>query len=397
MAEPRRKLRQPPLWVLILATSLSPFALQAQVPAMPGMAREFGTGFGTMQLSLVAYLLGMAVGQLFYGPLSDRFGRRLMLLAGMGVFLAGSVVCLAAWDVVPLAVGRACQALGGCSGVVLSRAIVRDLFDRERAAQTIAYITAGMILAPMIAPLVGGYLYQWFGWRSVFWLVLAFGAIAVWTCFALLHETHVQRTRTASFRQLWHGCGALLRQRRFRGYAFQVAFTTASFYSFLGSASAVAIDMFGRSATGYGWWFVLVSGCYMAGNFTSARIGARVGSDRMIAIGTAFSMAVAFLLLAVLLAGALDVAGFFLLTGAMSVGHGFSMPNGFAGTVSVDPRRAGTASGLAGALQMAIGAAAMAAVGHSLAASPLPVVLAMLAMSVLAWLAHLHGVGRRLG
>ena len=117
----------------------------------------------------------------------------------------------------------------------------------------------------------------------------------------------------------------------------------------------------------------------------------------MIAIGTAFSMAVAFLLLAVLLAGALDVAGFFLLTGAMSVGHGFSMPNGFAGTVSVDPRRAGTASGLAGALQMAIGAAAMATVGHTLAASPLPVVLAMLAMSVLAWLAHLHGVRRRLG
>ena len=384
--------RRPPLWVLILATALAPFAMQAQVPALPGMAREFGTDFGTMQLSLGAYLLGMAAGQLFYGPLSDRFGRRLMLLAGMAVFLAGTLVCLAAWDVLPLAAGRACQALGGCSGVVLSRAIVRDLFERERAAQMIAYITAGMILAPTVAPLVSGHLYQWFGWRSVFWLVLAFGAVAVWTCFALLHETHVERARQESFRQLWRGCGALLRQRRFCGYAFQVAFTTASFYSFLGSASLVAIDIFGRSAAGYGWWFVLISGCYMAGNIVSARIGARVGSDRMIAIGTAFSMAMAAVLLAVLLAGGLDVAGFFLLAGAMSVGHGFSMPNGFAGTVSVDPRRAGTASGLAGALQMTIGAAAMTAVGQTLTDSPLPVVLAMLAMAVLAWLAHLRGV-----
>ena len=386
--------RRPPVWVLILATSLGPFALQALVPAMPGLARDFGVSFGVAQMSLTSYLVGMTVGQLAYGPLSDRFGRRPVLLAGLAVFLAGSVCCLLAGDIAPLIAGRALQALGGCAGIVLARAIVRDLYDRERAAQMIAYVTAGMIVAPMIGPVVGGYLYEWFGWPSVFWFILAFGVLVTLACLALLHETHPARGRTETFGQIVRGCWMLLRIRRFRGYSFQVAFTAASFFSFLGGAAAVAVDLFGRSASEYGWWFVLISLSYMTGNFMSARIGRRVGSDRMIAIGTTFSLAAACAMLATLLAGGFTLALFFLLSGAMSVGNGFSMPNGFAGAVSVDPSRAGTASGLSGALQMGTGAVAITIIGHSLADSPLPVVLMMLAMSLFAWLAHFHGMRR---
>jgi MFS transporter, DHA1 family, multidrug resistance protein len=366
----RRIRRIPPLWVLIVATALASFALQVLVPAMPGLVHVFGVDYGTVQASLTVYLVGLTVGQLLYGPLSDRFGRRPVLLAGFGLFLLGTLACIFAWDIGALLLGRALQAFGGCAGIVLSRAIVRDIYERERAAQMIAYITAGMVIAPMAGPVVGGYLYEWYGWQAIFWFVLAFGVFV-----------------TAS-------CALLLRMRRFRGYALQVAFTTASFYSFLGGAPFVAQEIMGRSAAGYGWWFVLISGSYMAGNFTSGRIGARVGSDRMISIGTVLSLVGGIVLLIVTLAGMLDLPSFFLISGVISVGNGFSMPNGFAGAVSVDPARAGTASGLAGALQMGIGAILMTVVGHTLSDSAMPVVVMMLVGAFFAWLSHLHGMRR---
>ncbi len=386
--------RKPPLWVLILATALSSFALQVLVPAMPGLAHVFGVSYGTVQMSLTVYLVGLTVGQLIYGPLSDRYGRRPVLLVGMALFLLGTLACLFAWSIWALLVGRALQAFGGCAGIVLSRAIVRDLYDREKAAQMIAYITAGMVVAPMIGPVIGGYLYEWSGWQAVFWFVLAGGVLVTLACAISLHETHVERGATTTMRQLFEGFGILLRMRRFRGYSLQVAFTTASFYSFLGGASYVAVEIMGKTASDYGWWFILISGSYMTGNFISGKIGGRVGSDRMITIGTVIALVGGIFMLAVTLAGALDLAGFFLISGFMSIGNGFSMPNGFAGAVSVDPKRAGTASGLSGALQMGIGAVLMTVVGHTVDSSPLPVVAMMLVGATFAFLSHLHGMKR---
>tara|TARA_Y100001934_G_scaffold760_1_gene1001 strand:+ start:537 stop:1754 length:1218 start_codon:yes stop_codon:yes gene_type:complete len=391
-APPGNPLRRPPLWVLILITAISSFALQIVVPAMPGLALDFGTSFGIAQMSLSAFLVGMVLGQLVYGSLSDRYGRRPVLLAGLTLFLAGSFFCLFAWDITPLIVGRVLQAIGSSAGIVLSRAIIRDLYDRERSAQMLAYITAAMVIAPMVSPIIGGYLYEWFGWQAIFWFVIAFGVFVTGSCFLWLHETHFERGVTSSFADMLRGFGYLLRLRRFRGYAFQVAFTTASFYSFLGGASAVAINVYGTSASGYGWWFILISGGYMTGNFISGRIGRRVRSDRMITVGTVLSLLGCLVLLSVYLVGGLTSAVFFLICGLVSVGNGFSMPNGFAGAVSVDPSRAGAASGLSGALQMGIGATLMTVVGHTLSDTPLPVILMMLIGATLAWLAHLHGM-----
>jgi DHA1 family bicyclomycin/chloramphenicol resistance-like MFS transporter len=384
--------RKPPLAVLILITAISAFALQIIVPAMPGLAHEFNTSFGVAQMSLSAYLVGMTVGQLLYGPLSDRFGRRPVLLGGLAIFMAGSLCCVFAWDIEPLIFGRLLQAFGSSAGMVLSRAIVRDLYDRERAAQMLAYITAAMVLAPMISPIIGGHLYEWFGWHAVFWFVIGVGIAVTAASFIWLHETHFDRGVTATMGELWQGFGYLIRLRRFRGYAFQVAFTTAAFYSFLGGASPVAINVYGITAAGYGWWFILISGGYMTGNFISGRIGQRVGSDHMITVGTVLSMLGCLVLLGVYLAGGLNVAGFFLISGVVGIGNGFSMPNGFAGAVSVDPSRAGTASGLSGALQMGLGATLMTVVGYTFSDSPLPVIAMMLTGSVFAWLAHLHGM-----
>ncbi len=382
------------LWVLILMASLAPFAMQSLVPAMPGMARDFETSFAATQISLTSFILGMAVGQLIYGPLSDQFGRRPVLLAGLGVFFVSSIFCLFAWDILPLLIGRSVQAVGGCAGVVLSRAIIRDLYDRARAAQMIAYVTAAMVIVPMIGPIAGGYLYKWSGWQAIFVVMAGFGLVVTWACYRYLEETNRYAGRHTSLRQMLVSCRSLLRQRRFRGYGFQISFTTASFFSFLGGASAVAVDIYGADVSSYGWWFLMVSGSYMIGNFTSARIGDRVSLDRMITIGTVISMTVAAVMFVVTVFGLLTLPLFFLFSGMISIGNGFSMPNGFAGAVSVDPSLAGTASGLAGALQMGAGAILITFIGQTLDTSPLPVVGMMLTGSFLAWLSHLHGLRR---
>src|SRR5690606_20851902 len=167
--------RRPSLAILIAVTALGPMALNIFIPAMPGMTAVFGVDYGTIQLTLTLYLVGLAVAQLFMGPLSDRFGRRPVLLGGIGLFLAGSLAAALAPSIEALIVARIVQAVGGCAGIVLGRAIVRDTHSREASASMIGYITMVMVVAPMLAPLIGGYLDSWFGWRATFITVLAVG------------------------------------------------------------------------------------------------------------------------------------------------------------------------------------------------------------------------------
>ena len=389
MRQPPR--RRPSLLVLVMISSIGPLALQVLVPAMPGLASDFHTDFSVTQMSLSVYLIGIVAGQLVYGPLSDRFGRRPVLIAGLVVYVGGTLFCLVAWDIGALIIGRAFQALGGSAGIVLARAIIRDIHDREGSAQMLAYVTACMIVAPMIGAIAGGYLYEWYGWQSVMLLALAIGLLVTGVCIVVLSETNTRRTSRTSFRDMTRDCARLLGKRLFLGYALQVSFTTATFFTFLGGASAVAVDIYGRSPSEYALLFVLVPGGYMTGNVISGRIGRRVGIDRMITIGTAFSSTAALVMMVLFVSGWFSLIHFFVLAGVMSLGNGFSMPNGFAGIVSVEPGRAGTASGLSGAMQMGLGAMAMTIVGHTVADSPMPVIVIMLVLALLALIAHLHG------
>ena len=380
--------------VLVMIASIGPLALQVLVPAMPGLAHDFDTDFSVTQLSLTVYLIGIVAGQLAYGPLSDRFGRRPVLINGLAIYIGGTLFCLVAWNIEALIVGRGLQALGGSAGIVLARAIIRDMYDREGSAQMLAYVTAGMIVAPMVGAIAGGYLYEWYGWHAVMILALAIGILVAGVCFVSVGETNTQRTSRTSFRDMRRDCARLLGMRLFLGYALQVTFTTATFFTFLGGASAVAVSIYGRSPSEYALWFMLVSGCYMTGNFISGRISRRVGIDRMITIGTAVSASAALVMTATFLLGWFELVHFFLLAGVMSLGNGFSMPNGFAGLVSVEPRRAGTASGLSGALQMGLGAVAMTIVGHTLTDSVMPIIIIMLILAFLAVITHVHGTRR---
>ena len=386
--------RLPPIAILIVIAGLGPTSLNIFLPSMPGLMRVYDTSYATAQLTLTLYLVGLAVAQLAYGPLSDRFGRRPALLAGLFLYVMGSVACVAAPTIETLIAGRVLQAVGGCSGIVISRAIIRDVFERGRAASVLAYVTMAMVVAPLMAPTIGGFLDDWFGWRAGFVFMVVVGVLTLAACLLLLNETHTPQKETASRRDIWDGVTALLRRRRFHGYAFQVAFNSGVFYSFIAGAPYVVIELLQRSAGEYGLWFAVASAVYMCGNFIAARVSERVGSDRMIAIGTTIS-----------LIGVLTLGVFYLndlvfpatLFGGMSIvafGNGMSIPNGISGAVSVDPTRAGTASGIAGFSQMAVGAGMSFTVGLLLVDTAAPLVAVMIVSSIAARLFFEWGVRR---
>jgi DHA1 family bicyclomycin/chloramphenicol resistance-like MFS transporter len=340
------------------------------------------------------FLIGLAIAQLVYGPVSDRFGRRPVMLVGIGIYLAGTLVCLLSTGIEILLIGRVLQAVGGCAGMVLSRAIIRDLYERDRAASMIAYVTVAMVVAPMVAPIIGGYLDVWFGWHAVFLFVLVYGVIVLASCLVGLHETLKTHRALSHLSDFVTAFGHLLRSRKFLGYSLQVAFTSGTFFSFLGGAAYVVVEILGGTAVDYGLWFLFISAGYMSGNFVAGRVTPRLGSDHMISLGTAFSLAGTLILLVVLLAGGLTVASLFMVSCIVSFGNGFAMPNGFAGAVSVDPSRAGAASGLAGFMQMTISAAMMRLVGVWLDDTALPMVGMMVTGSVLAFAVHRWGMRR---
>ena len=361
------------------------------LPSMPGMQRIFATEFATVQLTLTLYLVGFAVAQLAYGPLSDRFGRRPVLLAGLALYLAGSLICLLAPAIEVLIAGRVVQAVGGCSGLVLGRAIVRDVYGRERAASMLAYVTMAMVVAPMLSPTIGGYLEVWFGWWAIFAFLFAAGILVMIATALFLPETRGTASEMTGPLEMARSFGHLLRLRAFLGYAFHLAFATGVWMSFVGAAPYVTIELLGRSPNEYGLYFIGVSAMYAAGNFTAGRISQRVGSDRMITIGVWVAIAGTAILGGVVAMGALTPFNLFWPVAVVSFGQGLSIPNAMAGAVSVDPRRIGAASGLTGFLQMATAAGCSYLVGALMAGTAVPMVVVMSVLAVLAYAAPALG------
>ncbi|MGC2856658.1 multidrug effflux MFS transporter [Novispirillum sp. DQ9] len=370
--------------MLVGVAAVSPLGINLYLPSMPGMARSLGVDFAGVQLTLSLYLAAVAVGQLIVGPLSDRFGRRPVLLAGLALFVAGSVACLAAPSLGVLIAGRVVQAVGGCAGIALSRAVVRDLYGRDQAASMIGYVTMGMAVAPMIAPTIGGLLDGVAGWRGSFAFLAAFGAVVLVVAWRMLYETHTQRSTGGSARHLLRGYASLTRSRPFWGYALTIGFTAAMFFTFIAGASYVMIELMGRSPVEYGLYFACVPGGYLIGNFLTGRHAVRVGPDRMILIGTLIALLGALAMTAGLGAGLFHPAALFGPMFLVGLGNGFVLPNGIAGAVSVNPAVAGAAAGLSGSIQIGFGALAAPVVGAVLDGSAWPMIAMMGAFSVLA-------------
>jgi DHA1 family bicyclomycin/chloramphenicol resistance-like MFS transporter len=354
------------------------------LPSMPAMARALSVDFATIQLTLSLYLAAMALGQLVLGPLSDRLGRRPVLLAGLATFVVGSLVCLAAQSIELLIAGRVVQALGGCTGITLSRAIVRDLYDRDRVASMIGYVTMGMAVAPMIAPTIGGVLETQYGWRASFAFLTAFGTLVLLFAAWFLPETNLVRDPVASVRTQLRGYAGLLRSRRFWGYALTTAFVSAVFFAFLAGAPYVTIEVMGRSPAEYGFYFAFVPSGYLVGNFVTGRFATRWGPNRLIVAGMLLVSLSIATVATTFAAGFMHPLALFAPMFLMGAGNGLVLPSGIAGAVSVKPELAGAAAGLSGSLQIGFGAMIAPIVGATLAATVWPLIAIMAACSALA-------------
>jgi MFS transporter, DHA1 family, multidrug resistance protein len=286
---PSRRWSTAALMALLAAiTALAPFSLQVFLPALPAIQASFAATPGIVQLALSLSILANAVANLAYGPLSDRLGRRPVLLLGLAAFVVGSFGCALAPSIELLIVGRIVQSIGGAAGMVLARAIVRDLFDRERSASIIAYLTMAMVVAPMLAPTIGAVLLDVVSWRAIFFVAAAIGVALSWPILAMLAETRPPEARSSG--RSFAGASTLLRSGPFWSYVLQSTFGISVFFAFIAGAPYFMMDVLGRSATEYGLWFILVSAAFMAGNLVAGRFSARIGLDRMVLAGAVFAV-----------------------------------------------------------------------------------------------------------
>lgn len=352
-----------PYGLLIAMAAIGPLAMNMFVPSMPGLQSTFQASSGVVQMTLTVYLAGLAICQLIYGPLSDRFGRRPMLLAGLALFVSASIMCALSTSIEMLIVARGLQAVGGAAGMILSRAIVRDLFSREQSASVLGYITMAWVLAPMVAPVIGGTLDQWFSFRAGFWVLACIGSLVFLTTFARLRETNLSLQPDARLLRT-NLYVTLLKNRSFIGYTATISFGSAVFFCYLAVAPFIMVTVRGYSAIDYGIWFMCSALGYMAGNFVSGRYSMRLGNDRMIRIGNLLTLAGAVFLLVFALAGFTHPSTLFLPMALCAFGNGLTIPNGLTAAISVDPKNIGSGAGLAGFCQIALGALASQGVGY---------------------------------
>jgi MFS transporter, DHA1 family, multidrug resistance protein len=377
------------LALLIAISSVGPLSINIIVPALPGLATALTADPALVQLTVSLYFAGLAGAQLLLGSLSDRFGRRPVLLGGFTVTLLTSLAAAAATNVTLLIVARTAQALGAATGIVMGRAIIRDLYERDRAASMLGWVTMSVVAVPMFGPLIGGVLETWWGWRAIFLFIgIASLATVVWAALAL-PETR-PRFAAGSQGRMWKEARELLLDPTFAGFVICAAMISGPFYATIGGAPHVVITVMGRSATELGLWLVFASLGYMAGNFLAGSFSVRYGGTAMIWWGLFLEFAGT--LAPVVLVPLMDNPGpttIFVPLFVVYVGNGMALPNAIAGAVSVRPEAAGTASGVTGCVQMGWGAVISQLIAYPMASAHATAALAwiMFAQAVVGLLA----------
>lgn len=383
----------PHITTLIVLTGLGALSMNVFLPSLPNMAVYFDADYRLMQLSVSLYLGVNAFLQLFIGPISDRFGRRPVLLASISFFCIATVGCIFAPTVEIFLAFRMAQAVI-VAGLVLGRAVVRDMVPQEEAASMIGYVTMGMAVVPMIGPAIGGVLDQAFGWHANFVMLLVLGLLVLWLVWTDLGET--ARQTSTSFADQFREYPELFSSRRFWGYCLSAAFASGAFFAYLGGAPFIGTEIYGLTTVEVGFYFGAPALGYFAGNFFSGRFAMRKGINWMIVAGAAVStlgMAVPFLLF---LMGFDTVLVFFGSVTLVGLGNGILLPSANAGMLSVRPHLAGTASGLGGAIMIFGGALLSAFAGWILVPDrgAMPLVIIMLVTSALALVAILYTIHR---
>ena len=359
--------------LLALLTALGPVAVDMYLPSFPEIGRLLGASPATVQLTLSLYMVAYAVGQVLYGPLSDRYGRRPVLRFALGVYCVASLACAAAPNIEMLLTARALQALGSSGAIVLARAIVRDLYSGARAGRELSLMGAIMALAPVGAPIIGGVMQASFGWRSHFIVQCAFGLLAAFFVWRKLPETLRMRGEPLSFGAIGRSYGIILRNRAFLAYCAMLSASFAGVFAWISGSSFVLQEVYGLSALSFGLAFAAASGGYLAGTAIAARFVTRVGLDRTIGIG-ALALAIGGIAAVVPLAiGSTSAIPLVAAMALYAVGMGLTQPQTIAGALMPFPERAGAASSLVGVSQMTVAAIAGIGVGHALGSSAWPV------------------------
>jgi DHA1 family bicyclomycin/chloramphenicol resistance-like MFS transporter len=375
--------------LLTAVVAIGSLSIDMALPSLPATAQALSARPETVQLTVTLFLAGFALAQLIHGPLSDRMGRRRVLLGGLAVYVVGGLACWAAPSARLLVVARVLQALGAGSGPVVGRAVIRDLYEPARAARVLGYMGTAMALTPILAPIVGGVLHVALGWRAVYLALAACGAVFLGVATLLVPETNRRRDPDALRPgHLATNAADLLGDRTFLGYVLVVALMFGGQFAFISGSAFVLIEVLAVSPDVYGLCFGLVAFGIMTGSFLAARLTARAGIDRLIAAGTGLGAVAGCLMVALAWSGIWTVPAVIGPMYVFAVGLGVVLPTAIAGAIGPFARTAGLASAVVGFLQLTAAAAYGTAVGRFYDRTPVPMAMAIAVAGLAAVGAH---------
>ena len=382
--------------LLTALTALGQFSTGMYLPSMPSLAATLQTTPDMVNLTLSIFFASFAVAQLVYGPLSDRFGRRSTLLGGLVVYFAASVACTLAPTIETLIAARFLQALGACAGPVLGRAVIRDVYGRERSTKVLATISLVFAVSPGVIPIVGGYLEEWFGWRSVF-LTLSLLAAAVFVAaWWLLDETNRRPDRDAARPgTVLRTYARLLGNAEFLGYALAVALVFGGLMAYVAAAPFLFIETLGLAPRHFGWIGVINGVGFLAGTLTAGRWSMALGIERTVLAGVLVAAVGGIAMTVVAATSGISLVAIIAPMILFLAGMALVFPAGTAGAMGPFPQAAGAASALMGFFQMAIAAVTSTTVGYLPHATQLPMAVVVLIVSVAAVVAFVTLAWRR--
>ena len=342
-------------WLLVLITSTSALALAIITPSLPGIAESFSVTPESAQRVLTVYLLMVGLGQLIFGPVSDRFGRRLTLLAGLGLYLLGSVLASFAPNLELLVLARFIQGLGASAAMVLPRVIINDTHQPRAAAASLAAVTAAMAITPMISFPLGGILFEFFGWRGSMVVAAFLGVVTIVSALFLLQETNNARQTSLRLASVAVDYLSLTKNKQFLLFAMNMGFHTSIFYAFLNFLPFVFKHL-GYSASEFGYFIMLLPASFIVGSLISKKLTPILGITTMVRMGSLIIVAGIGVMAGLVFLGFESAWGLVLPGMVYSLAVGFSLPNATMGAINAVGRSVrGLGSGLAGSLQMLLG------------------------------------------
>ena len=369
--------------LLAAAVVVGPLAMQIYLPVLPAVADDFGVGNDIVQLTFSIYIAALALSQLVVGTLSDRFGRRPLLVAGAGLFVLGSIACALAPTIEALIAGRAIQAAGGGAGLVLARAVLSDLYTPSQMAKRLSTIIMLMVIGPTLGPIVGAYVARIAGWRGIFWVVAVAGVLVFIALLTRMPET-LRAASPGDDRRFASGIRRSLAEPRFLGYALITCATMAIYYAFISIVPVLMGTLFAQPPEAYGWYSLTLAVAYFAGNFVATRKAEAFGIRRTTLSGNSLALAGLAILAGIAIAGYWHPLWLFLPMMLVVFANGFSSPSTQAGAVAQVPQRAGTASSLVSFAMQLTGAGVAQLLALAPLATPLPLALTMVALGIVA-------------